>query len=155
MRDSVSKLVFILGICILLFAVSGCRPFKAEIPSAFAVSRERGNILIYSHDGFKMGIKTERNRPRRDTLFWAGALKTALKNRGYFLIDEAPFSSVNLEGKKMIWLMPLNHTYYKYMTAVAVRGRKIYIIEASGERGVFDSYEEDIAGIISSLSARR
>ncbi len=147
------KNIFIL-LFILLLSVSGCSlSFKAEIPSGFAVSKKKGALVIYSPDGLKMRIKTEKNSPEKDTLFWAEALKTHLENNGYFLLDEKPFYSVNLEGTKFIWLMPSGHDYYKYMTAIAVNGKKIYIIEASGEKELFDSYEQDIEKIMLSISA--
>jgi hypothetical protein len=140
---------------VLALAASGCTmPFNAEVPAGFAVSKKKGNTLIYSPDGFKMRIKTEKNNPKKDTLFWSEALKTHLKNNGYFLYNESPFNSKNLEGTKIIWLMPVSHDYYKYMTAVAVKGSKIYIIEASGEKKLFDSYEEDMEKIISSVYAK-
>ncbi|MCL2793299.1 MAG: hypothetical protein FWD87_09430 [Spirochaetaceae bacterium] len=154
MQNNKIKMVFLLFI--LLLVISGCgRAFRAEVPSGFAVSKENRNFLIYSPDGFKMGVKTERNNPRRDLLFWYEALKTHLGNNGYFLFDETSFNSVNLEWKKITWLMPMNHDYYKYMTAVAVKGRRIYIVEATGEQNLFNNYEEDIKKIISSISARR
>ena len=154
MENNKVKIIYILFIFIILFAVSGCSlQVTAEVPPGFAVSKKRGSFLIYSPDGFKMKIKAERNNPQKDTLFWTEALKTHLVNNGYFLLDEAPFYSKNLEGVKFTWLMPVAYDYYKYMTAVAVKGNKIYIIEASGEKKLFETYEEDIETIISSIHA--
>ena len=147
----------IIIVCILsiLLAILGCgQPFNADTPSGFAVSKKGGNFLIYSPDGFKMKIKTEKNSPKKDTLFWSEALKTHLKSNGYFLLDETTFRSVNLEGTRLTWIMPVSHDYYKYMTAIAVKGSRIYIIEASGEKTLFDSYEEDIKKIIASVYAK-
>jgi len=134
--------------------LSGCRPFSAEIPDGFAASGNHASMIIYSPDGFKAEIKTEKNTPRKDTSFWAEALKTQLVSEGYPLVDERPFSSVNLEGIAYTWLMPLGSSYYKYLTAVSVKGKTIYIIEASAEKELFDKYETEIGIIISSVSAR-
>jgi len=154
MRNNKIKIVFLL--LVLLLFIMGCSlSFKAEVPSGFAVSKKSGNFLIYSPDGFKIRIKAEKNTPKKDIVFWSEALKTHLTNSGYFLLDETSFNSVNIEGKRITWLMPVNHDYYKYMTAIGVKGSRIYIIEASGERGLFDSYEEDIEKIISSVYAKR
>ena len=138
-----------------VFGFSGCTvPFKADIPQGFAVSKKGKSFLVYSPDGFKLKIKTEKNNPQKDTLFWAETLKTHLAKNGYFLFDEASSISANLEWRRITWLMPVNHDYYKYMTAIAVKGKRIYIIEASGEKKLFDNYEEDIEKIISSVSAK-
>ncbi len=134
--------------------LSGCRPFSAEIPDGFAASGNHARLIIYSPDGFKAEIKTEKNSPRKKISFWAEALKTQLVSEGYPLIDERPFSSVNLDGIAFTWLMPLGNSYYKYLTAVSVKGKTIYIIEASAEKELFDKYENEIGIIISSVSAR-
>jgi len=154
MRNNKIKIIFIL--LLLVFFIAGCsRPFCVEVLPEFAISAKGKNFSIYSPDGFKMRIKTERNNPQKDTLFWSEALKTQLKNDGYFLFDEVPFNSINLEWRKITWLMPVGQGYYKYMTAIAVKGRRIYIIEASGEKELFDSYKEDIEKIIFSVFAKK
>ena len=154
MQNKKIKIIFVF--LLFVFFVAGCsRPFSVEVLPGFAVSAKGRNFSIYSPDGFRMRIKTERNNPRKDTLFWAEALKTQLKNDGYFLFDEILFNSINLEWRKITWLMPVDHGYYKYMTAVAVKDRRIYVIEASGEKELFDSYEEDIEKIIFSIFPKR
>jgi len=153
MQNNKIKIVFIF--LVLLLFIMGCTlSFKVEVPPGFAISKKSGNYLIYSPDGFKIRIKAEKNTPKKDTQFWSEALKTHLANSGYFLFDETSFNSVNLEGKRITWLMPVSHEYYKYMTAIAVKGNRIFIIEASGEKKLFDSYEEDIEKVISSVYAR-
>jgi len=154
MQNNKIKIVFTFLI-ILLFTVGCTLPFKTEVPSGFAVSKKSGNYLIYSPDGFKIRIKAEKNSPSKDILFWSEALKTHLTNSGYFLLDENSFNSVNLEWKRLTWLMPVSHEYYKYMTAIAAKKNWIYIMEASGEKKLFDNYEEDLEKIISSVYAKR
>ncbi|MDX9801864.1 MAG: hypothetical protein RBT69_11075 [Spirochaetia bacterium] len=151
----VNKTVKALFLFLLASSVfSGCRPFSAEIPDKFAASRDRGSLVIYSPDGFKARIKTEKNTPLKDTSFWAEALKTQLTGEGYPLLEERVFSSANLEGIELTWLMPLGNRYYKYMTAVSVKDKTIYIVEAAAEKELFDKYDDDIKTIISSISAR-
>ncbi len=150
----ISRLTFFLLFPLLAWFLGGCMPFSAQVPEGFASSSEGKSLLIYSPDGLKAEIKTEKNYPRKDTAFWAEALKTQLEGEGYLLADEKPFSSINLEGICFTWLLPLGHEYYKYMTAISVKGGKIYIMEAAGEKGLFDSYKTETEKILSSVSAR-
>ena len=144
-------------ICLLSLAISlffSCTPFKAEIPDIFAFSESRGKLEIYSPDGLKITVRAEKNTPQKEGEFWAGALENQLKKKGYLLEKQECFSSTNLSGISLLWVVPFGHEYYNYMTSLAVKGRKIYIMEAAGEQKLFKRYEKEIAGILSSLAAK-
>lgn len=142
------------AIIIFLLLPVSCTPYKVDIPEIFAAQKEGGKTVFYSPDGFKASIKNEKNRPEKNTAFWAEALKTQLEGEGYLIVSEKPFTSDNLEWVSFTWLLPKGQSYYKYMTALSVRGKKIFIMEAAGEKDIFDSYEKDVENIITSIIAK-
>lgn len=150
----ISPFVRICVLCLAASAFFSCTPVRAEIPDIFAFSESRGKLRIYSPDGLKITVRAEKNTPQKDSEFWAGALENQLEKKGYLLEKKERFSSANLNGISLLWVVPFGHEYYSYMTALAVKGRKIYIMEAAGEQKLFERYEKEIAGILSSLAAK-
>jgi hypothetical protein len=163
------RAVIFTSLFILSFMLSGCGlPFSVEVPDEFAVYKKNNNFFIYSPDNLEIKIKTEKNNPVKNFDFWADVLKNHLIKNGYFLIDEekidanvkflssksAPENSGKLEWRKFVWLMPLEHSYYKYMTAVAVKGKRIFIVEACAKKDIFDNYNTELEKIISSVSVK-
>ena len=142
------------AIIILLFLPAACARYKADIPEIFAAQKEGGKIVFYSPDGFKAAIKSEKNKPEKNTAFWAEALRTQLEGEGYLILSEKPYTSDNLEWVSFTWLLPKGQRYYKYMTALSVRDKRIFIMEAAGEKDIFDSYEKDVENVITSVVAR-
>lgn len=135
----------------------GWKPFVSPLfndeegsGSTLAVAKKWGKTIYYSADGFKAETRTEKNRLKKDTYFWAEALKTQLTGEGYYFLDE---KESDINGRTIVeftWLVPFGSDYYKYVTAISASKNKIYIVEASAEKVLFDAYSSKLEEIISS-----
>jgi hypothetical protein len=120
-----------------------------ERPAGFALF-EGEPYRAVSPEGVALGVRVVPNEPEQDLGFWAEALKVHLAASGYRLLDEEKFSARVGDGVLYEWVAPLGGEDWVYLTAVAVAGRDIALVEAAGP---FGYYKEHRAAVLASLAS--
>jgi hypothetical protein len=123
---------------------------RMQTPEGFAPMEGRGSYVAVSPEGVRIEARWVGNDPRKDLSFWIDALSYQLRNRGYAPSGAAEsFKAGNQEGRMLEWLLPYGAEAWTYMTAIVVSGRRILVIEATGERGLYDRYR---AAVLTALA---
>ncbi len=140
--------------------IASCGGPRVRAPEGFA-PLERGFfaagayvLRAMSPEGMRFQVRAVKNEPRQDLAFWGEALRTHLVNEGYrpsgepqgFTTDDSGRRAI--EGRLLEWVMPYGAETWSYLTAVVVAGRRILIVEAAGERAL---YEKHRAAVLASL----
>jgi len=133
----------------LLLAACG-RP-RVQTPEGFAPVDSRGAFRAVSPEGVRFQVRRVRNEPRQELAFWAEALRTQLVKEGYRPSGEPQSFQTGRggrEGRLFEWIMPYGAETWSYLTGVLVTGKRIVIVEAAGERSL---YQRHRAAMLASL----
>ncbi len=143
----------------LLLASCGGPRFRA--PEGFAplerrIFESREYVLrAMSPEGMRFQVRSLKNDPRQNLAFWAEALRAQLVKEGYRASGEpqvfkaaGPGKRTPIDGRFFEWAMPYGAESWSYLTAVMVSGRKILVVEAAGERAL---YQKHRAAVLASL----
>ncbi len=146
--------IFLLGL-IMASGLFGCTRYGIEAPEGFAeVQRQgAGRFLAVSPEGVRLSIKTEKNYPKQDLTYWQTAMEEHMRQAGYKLIaGPESFTAKKRQGAYFEWGAPYEGKDYLYLTGLVVAGRKLLVIEAGGEAGVFLNYRENIVQSLSRMT---
>ncbi len=121
-----------------------------ERPTGFALF-EGEPYRAVSPEGVALGVRLAANDPEQGLGFWSEALKVHLLAGGYRLLAEEPFRAAAPvgDGRLYEWVAPLGGEDWVYLTALAVCGRDIVLVEAAGP---FKLYRERRAALLASLA---
>lgn len=135
----------------LALAVASCvTPGPSmERPAGFALF-EGESYRAISPEGVVVGVRLVANDPEQGLGFWAEALKVHLLKSGYRLLAQEPFRAALGEGTLTEWVAPVGGEDWVYLTALAVRGRDIALVEAAGP---FRFYREHRGALLASLAS--
>ena len=145
MNKSASVLLFI------LIMLSGCSRYSIDPPSGFAAMKKNGNTYFFSPDGVRIKISVFPNSPEKDTEFWEDALNNHLEKKGYRHLKT---EETEAGYKKEYWIIAYGKEYFIYLTSVYSNKRYIVSAEASGEKALFEKYENIINQSLSTLKIR-
>jgi hypothetical protein len=119
-----------------------------ERPAGFALF-EGERYRAVTPEGVVLGVRLVPNDPEQGLRFWAEALKVHMLGSGYRLLAEEPFKAPIGDGALFEWVAPLGGEDWVYLTAVAVSGRDIALVEAAGP---FARYREHRGAVLTSLA---
>ncbi len=134
------KTLTIIFVAILLAA--GC--INLRTPDGYA-QMERTGLYDYkavSTDASVVAIRVHRNQDKKQgTLaYWTEASRKHLTlSRGYEFKEEGKFTSEEGEGRWLLFARKYKGTDYLYLLGLVVKGRKIFALEAGGEKAVFEA----------------
>jgi hypothetical protein len=135
----------VLGVALL----ASCARPHMRAPEGFAPIDGGSTFRALSPEGMRVQARKVRNRPRQQVAFWAEALRTQLIKDGYRSAGEPqPFKAGSREGRYFEWVVPYGTESWSYLTAVVVAGRRILVVEAAGERAL---YQKHRAALLASL----
>lgn len=144
------------AVVLLLAALTGCVTPKGvfDTPEGFAPYRESDLYTIVTPEHVVARIRTTENEPEQSLEFWSEAMKRRLSLGGYALTGEGPFESPAGDGVYFEWVAPVGREDYGYLTAIAVAGETIIIVEAAGPYELYRTYRDRLTGSLSTLALR-
>jgi hypothetical protein len=147
------KPIVLAMLCALPFA---CASFRMNTPPGFATldANDDHAYRATSANGVVIAVRSERNRPEGNLEFWADAIDDRLCATGYTLDGEPrPVQSADgVPGIQRRYARNANGRTLRYWTTVFVKGSRVYVVEAGGDREVFDRAAPAVEQAISSLS---
>ena len=148
------RMPIILTLCALLL-LGACSRVKVEGPEGFAKQRTRGEYRALSPEGMLFRVRTVKNYPRKDLIFWKQALRRHLTDEGYHLLDEGEaFSTDRHEGIMYEWAVPYAENDYIFLTALVPMGGRIIIVEAAGEHSLYALHRRSMRKSLETISRR-
>lgn len=124
-----------------------------KVPEDFALLNSvSGVISAVSPEGAFIRIMAVANYPLMDLGFWSSALENQLRRAGYSGMDQkGTISASGIEGAYFEWGLPLRGKNYIYMTAVFIKGKRIYLVEEAGEVAIYSRYRDTVLKSLSTL----
>ena len=138
------------GVLASAVALASCvTPAPAmQRPAGFALF-EGERYRAVSPEGVTVGVRLVANDPQQDLAFWAEALKVHLLKAGYRLLAEERFKAPLGEGSLLEWVAPVAGQDWVYLTALAIHGSDIALVEAAGP---FRHYREHRGALLAILA---
>lgn len=143
----------------LLLALSllapACASFHVNTPNGFAELEddERYDYRATNADGVVIAVRVVRNEPRASLEFWGRVVDERLRRQGY--VPEGnpePVRSANgLPGVMFRYAATVGGREHRYHVAVFVQNRKVFVLEAGGDREVFDPAAPAVARALRSF----
>ncbi len=130
----------------LLLALSllapACASFHVNTPSGFAELEDdsRYDYRATNADGVVIAVRVMRNEPEANLEFWGRVIDERLHRQGYTPEgNPEPVQSANgVPGVMFRYGATVGGRAHRYQVAVFVRGKKVFVMEAGGDREVFD-----------------
>ena len=136
---SLRRLPLILALSLLAPA---CASFHLNTPNGFAQLEddERYDYRATNADGVVIAVRVERNEPLANLEFWGRVVDERLRRQGYVPNgNPEPVQSANgVPGVLFRYGATVGGREHRYQVAVFVRARKVFVVEAGGDREVFD-----------------
>lgn len=133
------RLPLILALSLLAPA---CASFHLNTPNGFAQLEddERYDYRATNADGVVIAVRVERNEPLANLEFWGRVVDERLRRQGYVPNgNPEPVQSANgVPGVLFHYGATVGGREHRYQVAVFVRARKVFVVEAGGDREVFD-----------------
>ena len=143
----------------LLLALSllapACASFHVNTPNGFAELEddERYDYRATNADGVVIAVRVVRNEPRASLEFWGRVVDERLRRQGY--VPEGnpePVRSANgLAGVMFRYAATVGGREHRYQVAVFVQNKKVFVLEAGGDREVFDPAAPAVARALRSF----
>jgi hypothetical protein len=142
-------------------ASQGCASFRVQTPSGFAELDDNDDFdyRATSADGVVVAVRAESNNPTGNLEFWSRAVDERLRAHGYSPEGEArPVRSASgLQGVQFRYGREVAGRPLRYWVTVFVRPRRflrpsrVFIVEAGGDREVFDRAAPSVERAIASF----
>jgi len=145
-----------LMLALLLALPVGCASFHMNTQPGFA-ELEGNDDHAYratSAEGVVIAVRSERNRPEGNLDFWAGAVDERLRSTGYTLDgDPRPVQSADgVTGVQRRYARDSNGRTLRYWVTVFVKGSRVFVVEAGGDREVFDRAAPAVERAVASIT---
>ena len=129
-------------------ARSHCSPVA---PAGFAPFRPAGRFQAASPDDVVYRVQAVPNKPAADLAFWEEALRTRMEGAGYRVVGASRVDAGGVPGA-VLELGAVNGTQDQaYLVALFVVGRRIVVVEATGERGRFAARREAVLAALGGI----
>ncbi len=142
--------------CILAIAplAAGCHGARLETPNGFATldTTDDYSYRAASAKGVVIAARTESNDVKANTEFWTEALDAKLREKGYVAESSRVVStSRGLPGMQIRYSADKNGRAHRYWLTVFTTKKKVYVVEAAGDKEVFDKSEKTVNDAIATL----
>lgn len=145
-----------IAILLLAAAPSACASFHMNTQPGFAEleGNDDYGYRATSADGVVVAVRSERNRPEGNLEFWARAVDERLRSNGYVPDgDPRPVRSADgVDGMQYRYARDASGRTLRYWTTVFVKGSRLFIVEAGGDREVFDRAVPAVERTIASIT---
>jgi hypothetical protein len=139
---------------LLLLAVllTGCGPELAPPASFGALDSGSYDYRAATPRGVVIAARSEKNKPRANIDFWSRAVDARLARDGYTKKSEgAVATDRGLSGVEMQYTREKDGRAYDYVVALFVKQRRVYVVEAAGDKEDFAPARPDVEQAIRSL----
>jgi hypothetical protein len=131
---------------------TACGPKLAPPASFGALDSGSYDYRAATAHGVVIAARSERNKPRADVDFWSRAVDVRLRRDGYAKTSEAPVATDRgLPGVEMRYTREEEGRAYDYVVALFVKERRVYLVEAAGDKEDFAPARADGEQAIRSL----
>jgi len=141
----------------LLLCAAGCtHGARLSTPAGFATLDEDGaySYRATSAKGVVLATRTEPNSVKANTEFWAETLDAQLRDKGYTADGtRAVKTARGLDGTQLRYMTSKNGREHRYWITVFATKKKVFVVEAAGDKEVFDKSTAAVDGAIASLDA--
>jgi hypothetical protein len=135
-----------------LGTMTGCGVHIAT-PPGFA-ELEKGDGYGYrasNAEGVVLAVRREKNDPSGDLTFWSGAVDAQLRRAGYTAVSGHDVSASGVKGKQIRYVIQREGREHAYWVSVFVTKKKVFTVEAGGDKDLFAHQESAIQSAIASL----
>jgi len=138
--------------CILAIAaavlLTSCVSLRT--PDGYASRKRTGwhDYKAISTEGAVIAMRVEKNEDKKQgTLnYWTEAARKQMTlSRGYEIQKEGEFDSSEGKGRWMLFSHKYKGVDFLYVLGLVVDGRKIYVLEATGEK---ETFEADVPKVV-------
>ncbi len=132
--------------------LAGCGPKLAPPPSFGELDSGAYAYRAATPKGVVVAARSEKNDPRADIAFWSRAIDARLERDGYAKTTEAPIATDRgLPGLELRYARGAEGRDYEYVVALFVKEKRIYLVEAAGDKEDFVPATADVERAIRSL----
>jgi hypothetical protein len=135
--------------------LTACHGGRLATPSGFATldSDDAYSYRATNAQGVVLGVRTEDNDVKANVNFWADALDLRLKNQGYAPLAQPSDARTRggLRGRQMRYEVTREGRTEHYWLTIFATEKKVYVVEAAGDKEVFDSASPLVESAIESL----
>jgi hypothetical protein len=154
MKTKISILA--VSIALALFGAACSHGARLQTPAGFATlgDNDAYSYRATSAKGVVLATRTEKNEVQANTEFWAEALDLKLRDKGY--VAEAQRNvktSRGLEGTQMRYTTSHNGREHRYWITVFATKKKVFVVEAAGDKEPFDKAAAIVENAITTLDA--
>lgn len=133
----------------------GCASVSLDAPAGFARLDATDDYAwrAVSADGVVLAVRDVPNRPEANLAFWARTVDERLRVRGYTREAEPREvrSRDGVPGTQFRYDRTEEGRAHRYQVTVFVRGARVYVVEAGGDREPFDPAQDAIDRAVTSL----
>ena len=107
-----------------------------------------------SAKGVVLATRTEKNDVKANTEFWAETLDAKLRDRGYVADGTRSVkTSKGLTGTQLRYTTSKDGREHRYWVTVFATAKKVFVVEAAGDKEPFDKALASVDRAIASLDA--
>jgi len=129
---------------------------RLSTPNGFATLEESGgySYRATSAKGVVLATRTEPNDVKANTEFWAETLDATLRDKGYVADGTRNVKTAKgLAGTQLRYTTTKNGREHRYWVTVFATTKKVFVVEAAGDKEPFDKSVSAVDGAIGSLDA--
>ncbi|KIG15340.1 hypothetical protein DB30_05672 [Enhygromyxa salina] len=138
-------------VCLL----GGCATTTLATPTGFAAHDEGKTYDFRASDGegVVIAVRTEKNRPSGDLLYWSATLDVQLRKTGYEPLDRVDVKSADGHaGKQLRYVLHDGGREMVYWLSVFVTDARVVVVEAGGDAAFFEPKAAQVEAAIGSLN---
>lgn len=105
-----------------------------------------------SPDGVLMQVRAEEHKPEATLDFWQEALRKRMADAGYTFVAERELTAGGVKGYLLELAAPMGTEDCSYWVAVFPDGKRLVVVEAAGEAGLFQARAEAIRASIAGMT---
>lgn len=105
-----------------------------DLPEGFALIDKAPVFLAISPEGVRLKVRKIDNYPEQSAEFWAKALESDLRNRGYLAVetDAGKEWDESIPFSASLWALPMGNEDYLYLTSLRLKKGKLEVLEMAG-----------------------
>jgi hypothetical protein len=129
---------------------------RLSTPSGFATLDEGGDYSYRATNakGVVLATRTQPNDVKANTEFWAETLDAKLRDRGYSVDGTRNVKTAKgLAGTQLRYTTTKDGREHRYWVTVFATAKKVFVVEAAGDKDPFDKSVAAVESAIATLDA--
>jgi hypothetical protein len=135
----------------VILGLAACNSAKAPAPEGFAAYKGDKPFRAVSADGVVYRVRTESDASDAALDFWKEALKKRMLDAGYTFLRESDIKASEQPGYLLELTAPLGPRDYTYLIAIFKHGKRLVVVESSGEVSIFEKRRGAVLDAIAKL----